>query len=66
MDKSQASYYNFYSDMKWDKLDHYDMVINTTGLEVEQVVHILKLYVEEVLGDELTDAIRDTLADYDP
>lgn len=65
MDKSQASYYNFYSDMKWDKLDHYDLVINTNGLEVEQIVRILKLYVQEVLGDELQDAIRETLADYD-
>lgn len=64
MDKSQASYYNFYSDMKWDKLDHYDLVINTNGLEVEQIVRILKMYVEEVLGDDLQDAIRETLSDF--
>lgn len=62
MDRSQASYYNFYSDMKWDKLDHYDLVINTTRLEVPQIVNILKLYVEQVLGDELTEAIAETLS----
>lgn len=54
MDRSQASYYNFYSDMKWDKLDHYDLVINTSRLEVPQIVNILKLYIEQVLGEELT------------
>lgn len=63
MDKSQASYYNFYCDMKWDRLDHYDLVINTTGMEVEQVVKVLKLYIEELLGDELQDAIRETLSE---
>ncbi|MCD8008032.1 MAG: cytidylate kinase-like family protein [Clostridiales bacterium] len=62
MDRSQASYYNFYSDMKWDRLDHYDLVINTTHLEMEQITRILQLYVQEVLGDELTDAIAETLA----
>jgi cytidylate kinase len=61
MDRSQASYYNFYSDMKWDKLDHYDLVINTTHLEVEQIVSILKLYVEQVLGEDLTKAIEETI-----
>lgn len=66
MDKSQASYYNFYSDMKWDKLDHYDLVINTGSLELEQITKILKLYIEEVLGDELQDAIRETLSDFIP
>lgn len=61
MDKSQASYYNFYSGTKWDKLDRYDLILNTTGLELEQITRILKLYVEEVLGDDLQDAIRETL-----
>lgn len=64
MDKSQASYYNFYSDMKWDKLDRYDLILNTTGLEMEQIIRILKLYVEEVLGYDLQDAIRETLEDF--
>lgn len=61
MDRSQASYYNFYSDMKWDKLDHYDLVINTTHLEVDQITNILRLYVQEVLGEELSNAIEETL-----
>lgn len=65
MDKSQASYYNFYSDMKWDKLDRYDLILNTTGLEMEQIIRILKLYVEEVLGYDLQDAIRETLEDFE-
>lgn len=63
MDRSQASYYNFYSDMKWDRLDHYDLVINTTHLEVPQIVAILRLYVQEVLGDQLEKAIEETLKD---
>ena len=43
-DKSRANYYNFYSGKKWGLTENYDLCINRTRLTTQQVVDIVKSY----------------------
>jgi cytidylate kinase len=47
-DKSRANYYNFYSGKKWGLTENYDLSINRTKLSTEQVVKVIKGYLEAV------------------
>lgn len=48
-DKSRANYYNFYSGQKWGATEHYNLCINRTNMTTEQVVALIKNYLE-ILG----------------
>lgn len=43
-DKSRANYYNFYSGKKWGLTENYDLCINRTKLTTEQVINVVKGY----------------------
>jgi len=45
-DKSRANYYSFYSGMKWGEPENYDLSINRTKLSTEQVIDVVKGYLE--------------------
>ena len=45
-DKKRANYYNYYTSLKWGKSDNYDIMIDTTNLDVDGTVRILKEYVK--------------------
>lgn len=47
-DKSRANYYNFYSGQKWGLADNYDLCINRTNLSTEQVVDVIKNYIQNL------------------
>ncbi len=46
-DKKRANYYNYFTSRKWGKLENYDLSINTSTIDLDDVVEILKLYVEK-------------------
>ena len=44
VDKHRSKYYTFYTGQKWGDKLHYDLCINTTGIEIEDIVpHIAKM-----------------------
>ena len=46
-DKKRAGYYNYFTGKKWGRLENYDLAINTSKITLDDVVEILKLYVEK-------------------
>ncbi len=58
-DKRRATYYNYYSDRRWGKMENYDISVNTSNTDLDSVVDVLKAYVETTLGDELTNAKKE-------
>lgn len=47
-DKLRANYYNFYSGMDWGKPENYDICINRTTLSTEQIIDVVRGYLEAV------------------
>ncbi len=43
-DKGRAEYYNYYTGSVWDDCSHYDLCINTTELDYQQISDIIKNY----------------------
>ncbi len=41
-DKQRANYYNFYSNKRWDDLQNYDIVLDTSRFSVEECVDLLE------------------------
>ncbi|HIS77429.1 MAG TPA: cytidylate kinase-like family protein [Candidatus Merdivicinus excrementipullorum] len=46
MDKKRASYYNFYTNLKWGQAENYDLCVNTASLGVEGTVELLQKFIE--------------------
>ncbi len=44
MDKRRAHYYNYYTDTLWGRPIHYDMVISTSGMYLQDVCDVMVLY----------------------
>lgn len=44
-DKRRASYYNYYTDMKWGEAKNYDLCINSSKTGVEGAVKLMKDYI---------------------
>ena len=47
MDKKRASYYNFYTSMKWGQAENYDLCVNTAALGIEGTVQLLCQFMED-------------------
>lgn len=47
-DKQRANYYNFYSNKRWDDLQNYDLVLDTSRFTVEQCVDLLEVAVKQL------------------
>ncbi len=44
-DKRRASYYNYYTDMKWGEARNFDMCINTSKTGIDNAVEIMASYI---------------------
>lgn len=44
-DKRRASYYNFYSDKKWEQTDSYHLTIDS-GVGIDNAVQLIRLYAQ--------------------
>ncbi len=45
-DKRRANYYNYYTGMKWGKVDAYDLIINSSSTGVDGAVAVIKAFLE--------------------
>ena len=46
MDKSRASYYNYYSDRKWGRADNYHLCIDSGIVGVDNAVDLIISFAE--------------------
>lgn len=46
-DKRRANYYNYYTDRKWGRADHYDICLNTSTFGIEQTADIIEYTMKE-------------------
>lgn len=44
-DKKRAGYYNYFTGQKWGKAEQYDLIFNTSRMDLEKTVEILAHYV---------------------
>lgn len=45
VDKDRAAYYEFYTGKRWGAKENYDLCLNTTGIEIKEVVpHLAKIF----------------------
>ena len=47
-DKARASYYNYYTSMKWGRMDSYDLCIDTSKLGVEKTAEQIIAFAEQL------------------
>lgn len=45
-DKERASYYNYYTDHKWGRIENYDMVIDSSKISIDQTVNLIADYIK--------------------
>lgn len=45
-DKERASYYNYYTDHKWGRIENYDMVIDSSKITIDQTVKLIADYIK--------------------
>ena len=45
-DKRRASYYNYYTDMKWGEAKNYDLCINSSKTGIQGAVDMMKAYID--------------------
>ena len=48
-DKKRANYYNYYTSLKWGKNENYNLMIDTTELDVEGSVRIISDYIKMLM-----------------
>ena len=56
LDKSRATYYNYYTDRKWSDLGNYDIVLNVSHLTTEEAADLLSTFIHQVV--EKTSALE--------
>ncbi len=44
-DKRRANYYNYFTGGKWGKAENYDLILNTSRMDLDKVVDVIKTYV---------------------
>lgn len=49
LDKSRATYYNYYTDRKWSDLSNYDIVLNVSYLTSEEAADLLYTFIRQVV-----------------
>lgn len=52
INKNRAKYYNFFSDRKWGEKENYDLLINTSGVEIKTVVDGLYEYLSKLFAEK--------------
>ena len=43
-DKRRANYYNYFTGGKWGKAEHYDLILNTSRMDLDKIVEVIKTY----------------------
>lgn len=50
VDKERKSYYNFYTNQEWGDRLNYDLLVNTTNVDVKCITKVLKGYIDEAFS----------------
>ena len=45
-DKIRGSYYNYYTNRKWDSAENYDLMLSTDGISTDDAVDLIRKYAE--------------------
>lgn len=56
LDKSRATYYNYYTGRKWSDMNNYDIALNVSHLTAEEAADLLATFVKQVV--EKTHAVE--------
>lgn len=43
-DKRRANYYNYFTGGKWGKAENYDLILNTSRMDLDKIVEVIKTY----------------------
>ena len=49
LDKSRATYYNYYTDRKWSDLKNYDIALNVSHLTAQEAADLLAAFINQVV-----------------
>lgn len=49
LDKSRATYYNYYTDRKWSDVNNYDIALNVSHLTAEEAAGLLAAFINQVV-----------------
>lgn len=44
-DKRRSNYYNYFTGGKWGKAENYDLILNTSRMDLDKIVEVIKTYV---------------------
>ncbi|MPN55767.1 hypothetical protein SDC9_203451 [bioreactor metagenome] len=44
-DKRRANYYNYFTGLKWGAAENYDLILNTSRMDLEKIVDVIEKYV---------------------
>ena len=44
-DKRRANYFNYFTGQKWGKAENYDLILNTSRIDLDKIVEVIKTYV---------------------
>lgn len=44
-DKDRASYYNYYTDQKWGRIENYHLVVDSSLISIDDVVELITSYI---------------------
>lgn len=47
-DKRRANYYNYFTGLKWGAAENYDLILNTSRMDLEKIVDVIEKYVSLV------------------
>ena len=47
IDKNRAEYYKYYTGQEWNAAENYDLCLNTASMTYEQLIKVVKAYIEE-------------------
>jgi len=48
MDKKRASYYNFYTNLKWGRAENYDLSLNSAKVGIDGCVDVIRAFAERM------------------
>lgn len=46
IDKERKDYHKYFTDYEWDDMNHYDLTINATKIEYDQIAALIKEYIK--------------------
>lgn len=44
-DKRRANYYNYFTGKKWGKAENYDLILNTSKMDLDNIVKVIQTYI---------------------